>query len=173
MLKSYIKYPLLLDRAKKVQNTSNYTGVEKKYGRTKVETMINSLNKFNELYEAVCNGMILFLESNQIVDGKLLHQKAVNIASSIGFESFVGSFAGIWDCLTKRKVKLKRKSGSLSEVSFEPKDLIQILDGSEAVIELSPSQVEYVVLDDCNRSRGEKRRSENQSSCVKKRKDTC
>lgn len=142
------------DLAKKLQGSTNYNSIEKKYGKSKMCDMIKFLNTFTRLQIDLNSRLIDFLERFPVFNGSLLHKKALGIARSIGFESYVGSFAGLWTLLSKTSIKFNRMIGTLPDnytIHYEEEEetngLIENTDDSIDIIEYLPfdDTQEYVM----------------------------
>lgn len=77
--------------------------------------MIKTLNTFTRLHCQLNDRLIKFMTRCPLVDGKVLHKKALGFAKSLGFDSYVGSFAGLWALLSKTSIKFSRVMGTLPE----------------------------------------------------------
>ncbi|KAL5278527.1 hypothetical protein ACFFRR_003267 [Megaselia abdita] len=131
------------DLAKKLQSQNHYPSIEKKYGKAKMFHMIKTLNTFTRLHCKLNDRLIQFMIRCPLLDGRVLHKKALIIAKRFGFESYVGSFAGLWSLLSKTSIKFNRVMGRLPENNASYYDDDDVEDNDNVVSEEFNEEVEY------------------------------
>lgn len=120
--------------------------------------MIKSLNTFTRLHSELHDRLIKFMKRCPLLDGIVLHKKALSMARSFGYESYVGSFAGLWALLSKTSIKFSRVMGTLPDnySSYyddeeEEEEVggahLQIPDDSVDIIEILPYNTQEYVME--------------------------